>query len=73
MALFYHIERAAAAGFKRGRTCSTTWPRNRYVTELLSQEIRCEVPGCDKLPIDTILKDHYSETSLGYAKRMKKT
>lgn len=73
MALFYHMERAAAAGLKRGRACATTWARNRYVAELLSQEIRFEVPGCDKLPIDAILKDHYSETSLGYARRMKKT
>lgn len=73
MLLFYHIERAAAAGLKRGRTCSTTWPRNRYTAELFAQEIRSEVPGSGPLSIDAIVKDHYSETSLGHARRMKRT
>jgi hypothetical protein len=72
MALFYHIERSAATGLKRGCTCSTTWPRNRYTKELFAQDTRVEVRGSSPLSIDAILDDHYSATSLGHARRMKK-
>jgi hypothetical protein len=57
--LFYHIERVAASSLKRGSARTTTWPRNRYVAELLSQESCCDLPGCGKLPIEAILRDHY--------------